>query len=114
MLHCPICEVRWYRAPTACVCGFNFETQDTRIAIRNARAASVRANTMWITGGVMVFLAPALMFHQINAITGMIGGLLGTGGALLAVFGILRGDAAKKCLTRAKERNQLPTARVVD
>lgn len=113
-MRCPLCEVEGADDAAICrACGWDFEHQDARPAIARAKRGLRQANTMWLAGLALLFLAPALVFQSV-IIIGLLGGaLVASGGVLLVTFGLINGDRAKKQLVQLEKRTALPPARVI-
>lgn len=113
-MKCPLCDVDGPDDAVRCwSCSYDFEHQDARTALTRARVSMRRANTMWLAGLGLVFLAPALVFQSI-IIVGLLGGaLVASAGVLLVTFGLINGDRAKKRLVQLESRTALPPARIL-
>ena len=68
---------------------------------------------MWFAGTALVFFSFATLFGLAPAIGAVLAWSQLVSGALLVTFGLIKADGAKKRLTKAKERMQLPVARVI-
>ncbi|MEO7092990.1 MAG: hypothetical protein ABI175_07055 [Polyangiales bacterium] len=119
MITCPICEEASPHAPSRCLCGYDFETQDPSRAVVVLRARLKTARRL-MAGGIALLLSipltiyisvsygPKFPFMVLIALPfqlGMGGGLLGSG--------FLRGYRDRRRLRAARERLQLPAARVI-
>jgi hypothetical protein len=113
-MRCPLCELEVADGTSRCwSCGYDFDTDDARPALRRAKQQVWRANTMWVAGMALVFLAPALVFQTI-IIVGLLGGaVVASTGVTLVTFGLINGDRAKKRLVALEKRTALPPARIV-
>jgi hypothetical protein len=111
---CPICDRVEREDHPFCTCGYNFANHDPRPAIRHLRSNSRVANIMWFVGTLMIFLAPAVFFATIlNMLTLLVAVALAGGGVVLVTLGLMKGDAAKRQLAKARELPALPEARII-
>lgn len=113
-ISCPICGHTWPAAMPQCLrCYFDLAHNDASEARERLERRTRRANTMWIVGSAMVFVAPAAIFGLPIIVGGLLGMSMFSVGVLLVTFGLIQGDSAKKQLERVKERTQLPPARLL-
>lgn len=118
MTTCQICRCEWPAQPTRCVCGYDFETGNTREVVRSLSIQQRSANRRWLGGLVTlsssivtlivasVYPAMILAVPFILAVQVLFGlGLIGTG--------LRSGFKVGRQLTRAKMLNQLPEARLL-
>ena len=113
-MECPVCEYQWPEGTPVCLrCEYDFTNSDARRALGLLRRQNAAGNTMWFVGTALIFFSFAALFGLAPAIGAVIAWGQLVSGALLVTFGLLKSDAAKKRLTKAKERMQLPAARVV-
>jgi hypothetical protein len=113
-MRCALCDVDGPDgAPTCWACGYDQEHRDARPAIARVKHQLLRSNVMWLAGAALLFVTPALLFH-LGVVGGLGAGLVGSGGVILATFGLINGDRAKKRLVALQKRAELPSARVVD
>jgi hypothetical protein len=114
-MKCLLCGTDVSDAPSCWACGYDVERNDARPAIARIKQQSLRANVMWLAGVAMVFLAPAIVFQSPGLMLGLFGGaVVASGGVVLVTFGLINGDRATKRLAKARERTQLPAARVIE
>ena len=107
---CPVCE----RASITlvCVCGYDFETHDPRVAIMRLETEVRAGNKWWLRGFALLITLPFWFM-----VPSTVGGLLAAVQLCLSVFaiayGLRRADVAKGQLVAAKQRMALPEARVI-
>lgn len=118
MIACPICACDWPKEPTRCVCGYDFETGNTREAIRSLTIQQRAANRRWL-GGLVMFSSsvvtlvlasvyPAILIALPIIVTVQV--LFGMG---LIASGLRSGWKIGRQLSRAKTLHQLPEARLL-
>ncbi|GEM_PF-6303582 len=118
MTTCHICNCEWPSQPTRCVCGYDFETGNTREAVRSLTIQHRSANRRWIAG-LVTFASSALTLVLASVYPAMIIGipfiltvqvLFGLG---LIATGLRSGIKIGRQLSRAKTMHQLPEARLL-
>jgi cytochrome c biogenesis protein CcdA len=113
-VQCPLCEYAWPDGTPICLrCHYDFENRDGRLALSRLRRQSLTGNSMWFAGTALIFFSFAVLFGLAPTLGVVFGGAMMCGGVMLVAFGLGLADEAKKRLTKAKERMQLPPARVL-
>ena len=116
---CPICDERWPSRPPRCLCGYDFETGDPSRALIIIGDRMKRARRLTRIGsGVFLsipllwlyvsYLAPHLLLLAVLAFPLQLGI-----GVTLVGGGILRGARDGQRLKAARQKMQLPAARVI-
>ncbi|MGE0396813.1 MAG: hypothetical protein AB7T06_08860 [Kofleriaceae bacterium] len=118
MTACHICGCEWPVKPTRCVCGYDFETGNTREAIRSLTIQQRSANRRWLAGLVtlsssVISLVAASVYPAMLLALPIILAVQVLFGFGLIATGLRSGFKIGRQLARAKTMHQLPAARVV-
>jgi VIT1/CCC1 family predicted Fe2+/Mn2+ transporter len=118
MTTCQICGCEWPAPPTRCVCGYDFETGNTREAIRSLTIQQRSASRRWLGGLVMfassiVTLVLATFYPAMWLAVPIILAVQVLFGLGLISTGLHSGIKINRQLSRAKTMNQLPAARLL-
>jgi hypothetical protein len=115
---CLICQCEWPAKPTRCVCGYDFETGNTREAVRSLTIQQRSASRRWSAGLVtlassIVTLVLATIYPAMIVAMPIVLAVQFLFGFGLLATGIRSGIKISRQLSQAKTMNQLPAARVV-
>lgn len=118
MTTCHICHCEWPSQPTRCVCGYDFETGNTREAIRSLTIQQRSASRRWLAGIItlassVVSLVLASVYPAILLALPILLAVQVLFGFGLIATGLRSGLKVGRQLSRAKSMHQLPAARVV-